>query len=61
MSQKMDENFARLSTEIHELSIRHSEPDLNQSMHSVLNFSTDQDLNDRVQEKVQKCLKVVVG
>ena len=49
----MDENFARLSTEINEIA------DLDRSMHSVFSIPYDNDISDK-QDKLQKSLKVLM-
>lgn len=56
----MDENFARLSTEINEISVKNSEADLDRSMHSVFSIPYDNDISDK-QDKLQKSLKVIMS
>ena len=55
----MDQNFARLSTEINEISVKNSEADLDRSMHSVFSMNYDNDISEK-QDKLQKNLKVLM-
>ena len=56
MQQKMEENFAKLTSDIQELSTRNSEIDLNASTFSTLNCQ--EDFGDRFSDINDKILKV---